>query len=78
MCRRQQPPHHHRSLTPSTHANDYLCIGELHDYKNLLTPRSIQDAAITPGSNRATDLHTSAGALSYLEASREIAMRNNA
>jgi N12 class adenine-specific DNA methylase len=36
---------------------DYLCIDELHDYKNLLTPSSIQDAAITPGSVRATDLH---------------------
>ncbi|MEV0287875.1 helicase-related protein [Kribbella sp. NPDC050820] len=36
---------------------DYLCVDELHDYKNLLTPSSIQDAAITPGSNRATDLH---------------------
>ncbi|MFI5736069.1 helicase-related protein [Kribbella sp. NPDC051587] len=36
---------------------DYLCVDELHDYKNLLTPSSIQDAAITPGSNRASDLH---------------------
>jgi N12 class adenine-specific DNA methylase len=36
---------------------DYLCVDELHDYKNLLTPSSIQGAGITSGSNRATDLH---------------------
>jgi hypothetical protein len=36
---------------------DYLCVDELHDYKNLLTASSIQDAAITPGAVRATDLH---------------------
>jgi N12 class adenine-specific DNA methylase len=36
---------------------DYLVVDELHDYKNLLTPSNIQDAAITPGSVRASDLH---------------------
>ncbi len=36
---------------------DYLVVDELHDFKNLSTPSNIQDAAIDPGSGRATDLH---------------------
>lgn len=36
---------------------DYLIVDELHDYKNLMTPSKIEGAAITPGSQRATDLH---------------------
>lgn len=35
---------------------DYLCIDELHDYKNLATPSNIAGAGIT-GSARASDLH---------------------
>lgn len=36
---------------------DYLVVDEVHDFKNLSTPSNIQDAAIDPGSGRATDLH---------------------
>jgi N12 class adenine-specific DNA methylase len=36
---------------------DYLVVDELHEYKNLLTPSNFQDAAIAPGSMRASDLH---------------------
>lgn len=43
---------------------DYLCIDELHDYKNLATPSNIAGAAIT-GSARASDLHMK---LHYLRA----------
>lgn len=35
---------------------DYLCIDELHDYKNLATPSGLPGAAIQ-GSMRASDLH---------------------
>lgn len=36
---------------------DYLCIDELHDFKNLTTPSRIPGAGMAAGSKRATDLH---------------------
>lgn len=41
---------------------DYLCVDELHEFKNLMTNSAIPDAAIA-GSEKATDLHLK---ISYL------------
>nr|WP_249407134.1 helicase-related protein [Plantibacter sp. CFBP 8775] len=45
-------------LTFESTGIDYLIVDEMHDYKNLNTPSNIQDAAITPGAQRASDLHS--------------------
>lgn len=50
---------------------DYLCIDEIHDYKNLMTPSSIQGASIA-GSARATDLHQKAWYLRQQHGDRAI------
>jgi len=50
---------------------DYLCVDEMHDYKNLATTTNISDAAID-GSNRSSDLHMKTELLRRVHGSRVI------
>lgn len=51
---------------------DYLCIDELHDFKNLTTPSRIPGAGIAAGSKRATDLHQKVSYLRRVHGGRAI------
>jgi N12 class adenine-specific DNA methylase len=51
-----QDTDHDDGLTFEETGIDYLCVDELHEFKNLETVSQIQDASIA-GSQKATDLH---------------------